>query len=89
VTSLQIATSLLILAAGIAMVAAARALAASNYPPRAEYAAFASDNSTDSPLVAECEGTCAGSTEHEDDGDGTATCPGCGTPRHSPAPHSV
>ncbi|MFJ7049003.1 hypothetical protein ACIQVC_37195 [Streptomyces sp. NPDC101112] len=86
-TSFQIATGLLVLAAGIAMVAAARALAASRYPARAVYAAFAADTSTDSPLVAECEGACNGSTE--DDGDGTATCPGCGTPRRSPVPDAA
>lgn len=28
-----------------------------------------------------CEGDCVGLTHHEDAGDGTATCPGCGTPR--------
>jgi hypothetical protein len=29
----------------------------------------------------ECEGHCGGLTRHESDGDGTATCTGCGTPR--------
>lgn len=28
-----------------------------------------------------CEGYCPGRTPHEDDGDGTATCMPCGTPR--------
>lgn len=29
----------------------------------------------------ECEGHCGGLTRHETDGDTTATCTGCGTPR--------
>lgn len=32
-------------------------------------------------LLLPCEGTCRGRTRHEDDGDGTATCMPCGTPR--------
>ncbi|MGW3417026.1 hypothetical protein [Streptomyces phaeochromogenes] len=32
-------------------------------------------------LLLACEGTCRGRTRHEDDGDGTATCMPCGTPR--------
>lgn len=32
-------------------------------------------------LLLPCEGTCRGRTRHEDDGDGTATCLPCGTPR--------
>lgn len=31
----------------------------------------------------ECEGHCGGLTRHESDGDGTATCAACGTPRAS------
>ncbi|MEV0112329.1 hypothetical protein AB0H77_03595 [Streptomyces sp. NPDC050844] len=32
-------------------------------------------------LLLPCEGACEGRTRHEDDGDGTATCIPCGTPR--------
>ncbi len=32
----------------------------------------------------ECEGLCEGATAHEPDGDGTATCSTCGTPRAVP-----
>ncbi|MFI6274275.1 hypothetical protein [Streptomyces sp. NPDC050988] len=43
-----------------------------------------SSNSEGGRLVRlSCEGHCAGSTTHEDDGDGTATCRRCGTPRSS------
>ncbi|MFD9445482.1 hypothetical protein ACFWBR_42445 [Streptomyces sp. NPDC060006] len=36
-------------------------------------------------LLLPCEGTCRGRTRHEDDGDGTATCVPCGTPRPAAA----
>jgi hypothetical protein len=32
-------------------------------------------------LLLACEGHCRGRTRHEDHGDGSATCTGCGTPR--------
>ncbi|MCL6733332.1 hypothetical protein [Streptomyces neyagawaensis] len=81
-SSLGIATVLLCLAAGVGVASlAARSLRDLLYPAGATYAAFRPERGT-----AECEITCEGATEHEDEGDGTATCTGCGTPCRSPAP---
>ncbi|MDX2700340.1 hypothetical protein [Streptomyces ipomoeae] len=85
-SGIQIVTSVLSLAAGVGMVAGARALGASRYPAGATYAAFRADTSTASLPVVECEGTCSGATTHENHGDGTATCTTCGTPRTAPVP---
>ncbi|MBP5922137.1 MULTISPECIES: hypothetical protein [Streptomyces] len=81
--SVQIATGLLSAAAGVAFASATHYLRILHRPAEAAYARFHADD--DTPTAAECEGTCEGSTEHEDDGDGGATCPGCGTPRRAPA----
>ena len=84
--SAQIATALLGLAASVAFASGTHYLRNLRHPHAATYARFHTDNPT--PPIAECEGTCEGSTEHEDEageGDGIATCTGCATPRRSPA----
>lgn len=86
--SAQIATGLLGLAASIAFASGTHYLRNLRHPASAVYARFHTDTGAP-PLVAECEGTCPGSTEHEEDGDGGATCPGCGTPRRAPAPDTA
>ncbi|WP_405960565.1 hypothetical protein OG235_24535 [Streptomyces sp. NBC_00024] len=85
--SAQIATGLLSAAASITFASVNNYLRNLLRPAEATYARFHTDDAT--PLVAECEGTCEGSTEHEDDGEGGATCPGCGTPRQAPAPDTA
>lgn len=77
--SAQIATALLGLAASVAFASGTHHLRNLRHPHAATYARFHTDNPT--PPTAECEGTCPGLTEHEDDGEGTATCTRCGTPR--------
>lgn len=85
--SAQIATALLGLAASVAFASGTHHLRNLRHPHAATYARFHTDNPT--PPIAECEGTCPGVTEHEDEADeddSTATCTSCGTPRRSPAP---
>ncbi|MFF7259516.1 hypothetical protein ACFZCL_04370 [Streptomyces sp. NPDC008159] len=82
----QIATALLGLAAGVAFASGSQYLRNVRYPAHATYARFHTD--PPSPR-AECEGNCEGVTEHEEAGDGTATCTGCGTPRRAPAPDAA
>ncbi len=74
----QIAAGLLTAAASIAFASGTHYLRSLYRPDEATYARFHTD---DTPLLAACEGTCPGSTGHEDDGEGTATCITCGTPR--------
>lgn len=76
----QIAAGLLTAAASIAFASGTHYLRSLYRPDEATYARFHTDNAS-YPPYAECEGTCPGSTPHEDDGEGTATCTGCGTPR--------
>lgn len=67
-----------VLAAVIALPKAVRRL----YPASETYAGFQAAARPELP----CEGTCQGARPHEDHGDGTATCTGCGTPRAVPVP---
>jgi hypothetical protein len=76
--SAHIVTALVGLAASVAFASGTHHLRTLRHPHAATYARFHTDPA---PPAADCEGTCAGSTTHEDDGDGTATCTGCGTPR--------
>lgn len=85
--SAQIATGLLTTAASITFASGTRYLHNLLHPAEATYARFRTDDTT--PPATECEGTCPGSTEHEDDGEGGATCQGCGTPRQAPAPDTA
>ncbi|MEH0623502.1 hypothetical protein QBA57_39815 [Streptomyces scabiei] len=88
--SMQIATVLLGLAVGVAVMAALAGLQRHRYQgPASEepYAGFQAGARTDPggefPQL-ECEGHCPGSTAHEITGDGGATCVLCGTHRALP-----
>ena len=83
--SAQIAAALLGLAAAVAFASGTPHLR--NRRTTAAGTGFHTDDPAAPP--AECEGTCPGGTEHEDVGDGTATCPGCGTPRQRPVPDAA
>ncbi|WP_371579425.1 hypothetical protein [Streptomyces sp. NBC_01314] len=82
--SAQIATALLSAAASVAFASGIPYPPSRRHPARTAYAHFHADDTT--PEAAECEGTCPGSARHEDDGEGGATCLGCGAPRQAPAP---
>ncbi|MBD9703418.1 hypothetical protein IHE56_15270 [Streptomyces sp. ID01-12c] len=83
--SAHIVTALVGLAASVAFASGTHHLRTLRHPHAATYARFHTDPA---PRLAECEGTCEGSTGHEGDGDGIATCTGCGTPRvTSPGTH--
>jgi hypothetical protein len=82
--SAQIATGLLTAAASITFASGTRYLRNLLHPAQPTYARFHTDDTR--PPATECEGTCPGATEHEDNGDGSATCQGCGTPRQTPVP---
>jgi hypothetical protein len=84
----QIAAALLTAAASIAFASGTHYLRNLHRPARATYTRFHTDDATPA-LLAECEGTCPGSTAHEDDGEGTATCTGCGTPRPTGPSHHL
>lgn len=78
-TSTGIVIALLGVAGGVLVWALVERLYRRLYPPR-RHAGF--DATPDGPLVLlDCEGQCRGSTAHEPDGAGSATCITCGTPR--------
>ncbi|WP_086746174.1 MULTISPECIES: hypothetical protein [Actinomycetes] len=92
--SMTIAVCLLGGALAAAFIAGLRSLRRRRYqgPASEPYAGFQSGAHTGTGefLQLECQGHCPGSTAHEVDGDGGATCVLCGATRSAtPAPHEA
>jgi hypothetical protein len=87
--SAQITTVLIGLALALAAVVAGRTVRRDRYParPTPPYARFREPAPGEQLLA--CEGRCEGVTPHETDGEDTATCVTCGTPRQVLAPDAA